>query len=121
MKTIKIMTCNMDPPRNHMHAGEFVAFKHVDGAALQCDALDSALDGIMPAARYLDIITRRLAEAAGVSEEIAAEALRDGLWNGGEVSLEVYNDGDMVMISRKGSEPLAFPLVAPADEELPTK
>jgi hypothetical protein len=113
MKTLKIATHEVDPPRGHMHPGDFVAYKHVDGEALQCDALDPGLDGLMPAARYFDLLTRRLAEAAGVTQEIADEALRNGSHRGKGFSLVVDADGCIVKIERKGAEAVAFLLVAP--------
>jgi hypothetical protein len=113
MKTLKIATHEVDPPRGHMHHGDFVAYKHVDGEALQCDASDQGLDGFMPAARYLELLTRRLAKAAKVGEDVAAEALRNGSHRGKGVALEVDAGGCIVKIERKGAEAVAFLLVAP--------
>jgi hypothetical protein len=113
MKTLKIATHEVDPPRGHMHPGDFVAYKLYgpEAVLLQCDAMDPDVEGFMPAARYLELLTRRLAKAAKVGEDIAAEALRNGLHKGKDVSLEVEGYG--VTIERKGSDPIAFPLVAP--------
>jgi hypothetical protein len=114
MKTLKIATHEVDPPRGHMHPGDFVAYKLYgpEAVLLQCDALDPDVEGFMPAARYLELLTRRLAKAAGVGEDIAAEALRNGMHKGKGVALDVDAGGCIVKIERKGAEAVAFPLVA---------
>ena len=119
----KIRLATMDA-EGGMHLGprEYVPFTYVDGSILECAANAEDQVGFMCAIRYLDIIIRRLADVAGVGEDIAAEVLRNGAHRGEDVSLYLSADCLSVDIHRGETGPIVcMPLHAVATLEAKLK